>query len=186
MIIKCSLHNHTHNSDGYFPPEDLLIYLKHAGYDVVAITDHSYHTIPKRIPNDLIFIDGIEYWLGDRGMEIIGLSTPVDNPILANAVVAWVAHPKYLFCTFKQMVKTISELNNVDGCELYNDGELQLEPHELEYLSGYDINYYGVDDLHVPAQLMKSWIEMEVDSLDKDTVLKNLISGDFWLANRNT
>jgi len=180
--IKCSLHNHTVNSDGYFPPEDLLIYLKHAGYDVVAITDHNFLTIPKRIPKDLLFINGIEYWLQNMQIEIVGLSVPVNNPILANAKVAWIPHPKYSIHSISRMVKIILELENVYGLEIYNAGEPQLTSDELQYLTNYDINYYAVDDLHVSSQLKTAWMEMEVKTINEENVLENLKSGNFRIV----
>jgi len=156
--------------------------LKHAGYDVVAITDHNYYTVPKRIPKDLLYIDGIEWWHNYYRMEIIGLGFSSLECMLNDATVGWIPHPKYVRRSIQFIAKVMETNENIFGCELYNDGELQLDVDELEYLSRYDINYYAVDDLHVASQLMRSWIEMEVDSVDKDTVLENLKSGDFWLV----
>lgn len=191
MNIRCSLHNHTYNSDGDLGPEALLTYLYNEGFSVVAITDHQKRTIPwdLRVPEDFLFIDGIEWWHPYLGCEIVSLGFDAKEVLLGNAKVSWIAHPYWLIkdysFTIERIAKTIELNENICGLELYNDGLKQLSVDELEYLSDYNVNYYAVDDLHIPEQINQGWIEMEVDSLDKDTVLENLVSGDYWMAIRN-
>jgi len=183
--IKISAHNHTTNSDGLFKPEQLLNILnKH--YDVVAITDHRFLTKPKYIPPDLMFFYGVEYYLSHLGFEVLGLCPDLNNPTLASCEVAWVCHPKYIHCDLNRVIKFIQSVENVYGCEIYNQAEYQFDGWEYDWFNSYDnMNFYAVDDLHVMQNLKTSWMEMEVDSVDKHTVLENLKSGDFWIKTKH-
>jgi hypothetical protein len=84
------------------------------------------------------------------------------------------------------VIKFIESVENVYGCELYNQGEYQFDGWEYDWFNSYDnMNFYAVDDLHVIQNLKTSWMEMEVDSVDKHTVIENLKSGDFWIKTRH-
>ena len=185
-VIKCSLHNHTNLSDGYFPPGDLLHFLKMRGYDVVAITDHMNLTIPHELqmPDDILFINGVEWWHRYLGMEVVSLDVDGENPLMANSGISWIPHPKYVNKSNSVIKKAIVSIEEIYGLELWNAGELQLLDDEIEYFNDENINYYAVDDLHIPEQAFSSWMEMDVDSVDKDTVIENLKSGDYWMVVR--
>lgn len=171
-------------SDGFFSPEELLKFLHLKGFDVVAITDHRVHTIPEEIPEGLLFIDGIEYWSEHYGGEIVGLAPDITHPVLSSTKLAWFAHPKYYHRDLDFMKKSIMSNESIYGAELWNNKELQLNEDEEEEF-GKIGQLYSVDDLHIPAQVMWNWMEMEVDSVDIDTVIENLKSGDFWIETRN-
>lgn len=178
-LIKLSLHNHTNKSDGLYSPEALLKILARE-YDVVAITDHNYYTRPKKIPKDLLYIRGVEFAFHQMGMEVVGLDFGTKPPFLQYAEVGWVCHPRFLHCPLSQMAKYIVSTKNVYGHEIYNQGMEQLSERQLDEIDHYKFNHYAVDDMHVLYNLKTSWMEMEVDSVDKHTVLENLKSGDFW------
>lgn len=186
--IKCALHSHTYHSDGELSPEALLSLLYNEGYSVAAITDHQKRTIPWNLsmPDDFLFIDGVEWWHPHLGAEIVSLGFDSQDTTIGNAGVSWIAHPYWLMKNFRFTIELIAKIvisnKDIYGMELYNDGLKQLSPEEMEYLSDYDINYYAVDDLHVPEQINQGWIEMEVDSLDRDTVLENLRTGNYWMV----
>jgi len=183
--IKLSLHNHTYMSDGYFSPEELLKFLHLKGFDVVAITDHRVHTIPAEVPEGLLFIDGIEYWSDYHRGEIVGLAPDISSPVLSSTKLAWFAHPKYYYGDLDFMRKCILGNESIYGAELWNNRERQLDEDREEQFGKEGALLFAVDDLHVPSQVMYNWMEMEVDSVDVDTVVENLKSGDFWLMNRN-
>lgn len=172
-------------SDGYFPPNELLQFLKLKGYDVVAITDHKVHTIPTVIPNGLLFIDGCEFMSSFYRGEIVSLGLDASNPRLGSSKISWFAHPKYTYGSIRAMRKGILSNEAIYGAELWNNGELQLDEHEEEQFGKDGSLLFAVDDLHVPSQVFQNWMEMEVDSVDVDTVIENLKSGDFWLMNRH-
>jgi len=194
MKIKLSLHNHTITSDGELSPDQLLEYLRDAGFDVIAITDHMKIAQPWKIPKDIIFIPGIE-WFFHGGFEIICLF-PFTEPErgfldLTQTRVKWVAHPIYGFSDYigierKALASTIEYLK-LDGYELYNGDERQLT--KLEELSikrrlKFKVNKYAVDDFHIKGQEFRSWMEMNVPDLDVDLIIKNLVTGNYTIKNR--
>ena len=83
------------------------------------------------------------------------------------------------------MLKSIISNESIYGTELWNNRELQLNEDEEEQFGKNGSLLFSVDDLHIPSQVMYNWMEMEVDSVDVDTVIENLKSGDFWIVNRN-
>lgn len=58
--LRCALHTHTTNSDGWLPPAMLRRYHGTAGYDVLAITDHDQFTKPPEGQDDMLLIGGAE------------------------------------------------------------------------------------------------------------------------------
>lgn len=177
MRIKCSLHNHSQMSDGYFTVSGLLKVCRDAGYDVVAITDHNVvtgpHPLQLREVEDLLLLHGVEVTF--PRLHIICLEPSVLDKgmlgLIRSSRVSWIAHPG-LSMLNPLVCKEICEREGLDGVELYTSGIRQLK-------GDFDGNLYAVDDLHIPSQLMTSWIEMDVDQLDKETVLEKLKSGDF-------
>ena len=119
-------------------------------------------------------------------MELVSLGIQGQNPTLKDAAVSWIAHPYWLMKDFKftieRIKKTVVSNDDIYGMELYNDGLKQLTNEQIEYLSDVPCNYYAVDDLHIPSQINQGWVEMEVDSLDRDTVLENLKNGNYWMV----
>jgi hypothetical protein len=172
-------------SDGFFPPEELLHFLKLKGFDVAAITDHRTHTIPTEIPEGLLFLDGIEYWDDHHGGEIVGLCPDMAHPTLDSTKIAWFAHPRYYRHDLNFMLKSIVLNESIYGAELWNNSELQLDEDQEKWFRSEGAILYSVDDLHIPEQVMYNWMEMEVDSVDIDTVIENLKSGDFEILTRS-
>ena len=181
-VIKLSLHNHTTNSDGHYKPEKLLQILAKE-YDVVAITDHNYYTRPKRIPEGMLYIGGVEFMFPNR-MEILSLEFNGKYPKMKNAEVAWICHPRFLQIPITHMAKWILHNDNIYGYESWNQGMGQISEQQFETIKDYGFIQYAVDDMHVLCNLKTSWMEMEVDSFDKHTVLENLKSGDFEIKHK--
>ncbi len=176
-------------SDGYFTVSGLLKSCKDAGYDVVAITDHAFefspeslrsavtvpHPLQLRGVEDLLIIRGIEVTMSR--LHLICLEPSVFNMgalgLIGSSPVSWIAHPR--LSQFNPLVcQEICEKLDLDGVELYNSGIRQFK-------GWFDGHFYAVDDVHIPSQIMTSWVEMDVKRLDKETVLGKLKSGDFVL-----
>ena len=182
MRIKLGLHNHSQMSDGYFTVGGLLRYLKDY-YDVICISDHNCYTILHPIQlreseaEDLLILRGIEVTFPQIHMiclEPIRHETVKD--CLDTARVAYIAHPFFSGLNPFDCQMIINKYH-LDGVELYNNGHINFKGE-------IDGNFYAGDDLHIPSQVMTSWMEMDVDSLDKETVLEKLKSGDYELFNR--
>ena len=183
MRIKCSLHNHTCMSDGYFTPHGLLRYLKDEGYDVVAITDHNVVTVPHPLQRqgveDLLLINGVEVTF--PSIHIVALEPLVMNKgmveLFRSCKVGWIAHPTFSGLE-PEWCRTFCKGNYLDGVELYNSG-MTAKP----FIDNWDLNFYAGDDLHVPSQVFTSWIEMDVRRLDKELILEKLKCGEYELFN---
>ena len=166
-------------SDGFFTVSGLLKACKDAGYDVVAITDHNVVTIPHplqlREVKDLLVLRGIEVTF--PRLHLICLEPQVTNMgvlgVIHSARVSWIAHPGLSMINPLEC-QEVCDREGLDGVELYNTGIRQFK-------GDLDGNFYAVDDLHVPSQLMTSWIEMDVDYLEKEVVLTKLKAGDYEL-----
>ena len=183
MRIKLSLHNHTNCSDGYFSVGGLLRYLK-GHYDVISITDHNVLTIPHPLQlqgvEDLLLIRGVEVTF--PSIHFIALEPMVTNrgvvELLRSSRVSWIAHPEFSMLR-PDVCRQICKENYLDGVELYNSGFVAQWFSKWDW----DLNFYAGDDLHVPCQLMTSWMEMDVKRLDKEVILEKLKYGEYELFN---
>lgn len=173
-------------SDGFFTVSGLLKYLDEV-YDVIAITDHNVVTVPhplqlKDLSEDLLILKGVEVTFPN--MHIVCIEPLVTNMgiigLIRSSRVSWLAHPCYippfLNMFYAELAEQIVKREGLHGVELYTTGEAVYKGDPIG-------NFYAVDDLHIPSQRMTSWMEMEVDSIDKEIVIEKLISGDFELFN---
>jgi len=145
------------------------------------------HTIPHELqmPEDVVFIDGIEWWHRHLGFELVSLGLKGDNPTLSDATISWVAHPALYDWPMSTYIKAMKSVEGIYGLEWMNSGIAQFQPYELEEIfRECHPHFFNVDDFHIRGQEKMSWIEMDVDSLDKDTILETLISGDYWLESK--
>jgi len=180
--------NHTHMSDGFFTIGGLLRYVKDHGFKVIAITDHNTVSIPHRLQrqdmDDIIILTGTELTLPT--VHIVMLEFPFEPELgyfvpnldinrLSLSRLKFVAHPSYQAITPLEY-KTLDRILDLDGVELYNSGEVVFKGE-------IDGNFYAGDDLHEPWQVETSWMEMETDSFDKETILEKLKVGDYELKN---
>ncbi len=182
MRIKVGLHNHSQMSDGYFTVGGLLRYLSDEGYDVVAITDHNAYTVPHPIHirenkvEDLLILRGVEVTF--PRIHIICLEPIKHETIkdcLDTARVSYIAHPNFSGLNPFDC-QDICTKYGLDGVEIYNNGFVNFKGEIEGHL-------YAGDDLHIPSQVMTSWIEMNVGSIDKETILEKLKTGDFEIFN---
>src|SRR5918992_1129942 len=58
--LRCALHTHTTESDGWLSPAMLRRYHAIGGYDVLAITDHDRYTPAPESDDDLLLLGGVE------------------------------------------------------------------------------------------------------------------------------
>lgn len=179
MIVKCSLHNHTRMSDGSLSPGQLLHLMKERGFQVIAITDHNTWTLPHelQIPEDIIFLNGVEWTFT---WHIIKIELPIETgPRAFNwkdridlARIDFLAHPGRWGLNNERILELVRAYK-LDGVEKCNRGINQYNGEIPGIVS------YGVDDTHEPGMIGKNWIEIELDSLDKETILEKLKTGEF-------
>ncbi len=186
MRIRLGLHNHSQYSDGYFTVGGLLKYLSEE-YEVVAITDHNHYTqvhpihIREHGIEDLLILRGIEVTFPQIHIVCIEpMRHETIRDCLDTARVAWIAHPSFSMMK-PEDCKMICDRYHLQGVELYNSGFINFKP-PVDW-EDWELNLYAGDDLHIPSQIKKSWMEMEVGSLDVDEVVEKLITGEFELKN---
>ncbi len=88
-MINCDFHSHTHYSDGFLSPIDLLDYAKSNGVENLAITDHdTIDALPqaqkyaKEIGLNLITGVEISSTWQNFDIHIVGLNIDITNPTL--------------------------------------------------------------------------------------------------------
>lgn len=190
MHLALSLHNHTNLTDGSLDIHTLLKLLT-TKYQVVAITDHDTYVIPhplhlKGIRKKFLLLKGIEY--SSSGMtHLIGLepTKPLGTSaeIWMSCRVKWIAHPRLSNLSFDDINTLIKNFPDINGLEIFNSGILQISDNTDEFPG---MNFYASDDLHEAYQIGASWMEMDVDSLDKETIIQKLIDGSFTICTSNT
>jgi hypothetical protein len=190
MHIALGLHNHSNMSDGELDIHSLLKLLT-SKYQVVSITDHDTLTIPhphhlRGLRKKYLLLKGIEY--SSFGMtHLIGLepTNPMGTPveIWMSCRVKWISHPRLSDLSSENINTLIKNFPDINGLEIFNSGILQICDNMEEFQG---MNFYASDDLHMPYQLRASWMEMDVDSLDKETIIQKLIDGSFTICTSNT
>ena len=186
MKVRLGLHNHSQMSDGYFTIGGLLKYLSEE-YEVVAITDHNAYTqvhpthIRENDVEDLLILKGIEVTFPQiHIMCLEPIRHETIKECLDTARVAWIAHPSFSGLR-PEDCKRICDKYHLQGVEQYNSGFIGFKP-SVDW-EEWNLNLYAGDDLHLPSQIKKSWMEMEVDELSVDEVIEKLISGEYELKN---
>ena len=184
MLVKCSLHNHTTMSDGALSPGQLLHELARRGFKVIAITDHNCWTLPHELqmPEDIIFLNGVEWTFR---WHIIKLELPLEpgnrafdwRDRIDLARIDWLAHPARYGLSVEK-IREIVRAYKLDGVEKCNRNQIQYQGHIDDMIE------VGVDDCHDISMIGKNWIEIEVDSFDKETVIEKIKSGDFVIKSR--
>jgi len=184
-----SLHNHSQMSDGQLNIGELIHHLV-SEYQVIAITDHDYltyiHPLHVRgIRKKYLLLKGIEYsaagfthLLGLEPTILSGTSYEVWN----SCRVKWICHPRLSGFTGESLEAFIGKIPPINGVEMFNSGILQVDDN-LNALRG--MNYYACDDLHERHQIKASWMEVEVDGLDKETIIEALIEGNYTICTSN-
>lgn len=86
MEYKIDLHTHTNHSDGFYSPIELIQKVKHAGLDIISITDHDNLSAIHEAASvgkdfGIEVIPGLEVSsdIGDREVHILGYFVDPDN-----------------------------------------------------------------------------------------------------------
>lgn len=203
--LRCQLHAHTTESDGWLSPAMLRRYHAGAGYDVLAITDHDRLTeIPPphggAHPADdgLIVLGGTELSLkapnsggplhvlgiGVREMPEVSRSarlTEAAAAIRAARGLAYVAHPWWSGLRTEEL----DDVAGVTGIEVYNagceveQGRGSSEAHWDAWLAaGHGLLGIATDDLHSPGwESFRAWTLVHARERTAAAVLDALAAG---------
>ena len=107
---KANLHSHSTHSDGKLTPEELVEVYKKEGYSILAITDHEYPCVHKKLSSkDFLMITGYEAYIRpsklcvyDKYSAEIHLNLIAKDPD-NNAIVAY----DPLFCKYMPLPKAV-------------------------------------------------------------------------------
>lgn len=202
-LYKGAIHLHTNIShDGTMSSSQLAAFLKTRGYDFIAITEHSYDLDDRSIKmleedaaklssSDFLIIPGIEF-RGEYDIDILGLGVtrpcrhmnPSDiiEHICDNGGVAIWAHPTIRQYPYRK--EWVSKLHGFEIWNLANNGKYlpQLRP-ALFYRRLREWNpemkaFAGLD-LHRENSFYRIALLTSASSLDRNSILENLRSGEF-------
>lgn len=167
---KADLHLHTNFSDGFFPPEKVVLEAVNKGLNVIAITDHDIiesaflarkFAKKEKLPIDVIVGEEITTKQG----EVIGLFLKKRIPLSLNNVfdvareirkqngLVIVPHPSKVIFGYGLLFKTIDQLyqaNLIDGMEIYNlwDFGIRLAQSRINKNQNWQLAAIGASDSH--------------------------------------
>lgn len=202
---RANLHAHTTVSDGDLSPEEATDFYRQAGYQVLAITDHSHVTRVEPTERGLLLLSGVELG-GDRSRQgttyhVVGLGVDSSGRVEAapgatvQALVdmlreaggiAFLAHPYWSGLMAEDIL-------GIEGCfalEVYNSG------CDLEILRGYstvhwddlltrgrDYGGVAVDDGHKGAvDHGLGWTMIRAEELSVEAVRDALVRGRYYAS----
>ena len=205
--FKGQLHTHTTQSDGVLAPAEVVARYRQAGYDFVALTDHSVVTcLPDVSDESFLLLLGAELD-GDRGevaesvhVVTVGLAEPAEAPRAPSVpeAIAWarqhqgeafIAHPYWSGLVAADLLRWEGHL----GVEVFNTG------CHFEIAKGYSSVHwddllgrgrrlwgFAVDDSHHwlsknhPVDTAKAWVMIKAPELTREAVLASLRQGLFY------
>lgn len=199
--LRCALHTHTTNSDGWLPPAMLRRYHAAAGYDVLAITDHDQLTTPPDGRDDLLLLGAGELSLvapASRGpLHVLALGitempaatagmslTEATRAIRAVGGLPFVAHPVWSGLRTDEL----DDFSEVAGMEIYNagcdveQGRGHANAHWDVWLAqGHRLGGIATDDLHTPGfESFLGWTMVHAREKSRGAVLEALQLGRYY------
>lgn len=199
--LRCALHTHTTESDGWLSPTMLRRYHALAGFDVLAITDHDRHTIDPDGDDELILLGGVEvsltapasggplHLLGigiDRMPEVDRASSLADAALAVRAAggLPFVAHPIWSGLRTDE----VAGIEHCAGIEVYNSScdveqdRAHAGAHwDIWLAMGHRLTGIATDDLHYPGyEAFRGWTIVHARERSRQAVLDALAAGRFY------
>ena len=202
--LRCQLHAHTTESDGWLSPVMLRRYHALAGYDVLAITDHDRLTeIPPPhagfgADDGLLVLGGTELSLkaprSGGPLHLLGIGvrafpevsrdaslTEAAAAVAAADGLAYVAHPWWS----GHWTEEFADFSGVTGIEVFNAGcevEQGRGGSEAQWdiwlAAGHRLTGIAADDLHTPGfESFRAWTMVHAAARTGEAVLAALAAG---------
>ena len=203
MRVKCALHIHSDASyDGHLPLVEIAALYRRNGYQAVFTAEHSQSLDSETLceirreaaslsDNAFIIIPGIEYSCPNT-LHIVGLGCELlldaSDPVqLAFAIrdadgLAVLAHPQRMgWRVSPQLVKSV---NAVEVWNVRYDGKFLPMPEALEAFNRMRADNPSLlavvgDDFHSLGGFYPLGVLLEVDSLSREAIMKELSAGRF-------
>jgi hypothetical protein len=199
--LRCALHVHTTESDGWLQPEVQRRFHAWAGYDVLAITDHDRLTVEPAGTDDLVIIGGTELSLtapksggplhllgiGITSQPAVGKDATLKEAALAVRAAGglpFLAHPVWSGLRTDE-VDGIEECAGMEifnaGCEVEQD-RAHADAHAEIWLSmGHRLGLIATDDTHYPGfDSFRGWTMVHARERTREAVLEALANGRYY------
>ena len=206
MKIKGINHVHTfYSHDSNCAIDELAHKAKKSGYSFMIVTDHANDLIPERVEslikdcrglsNDrFVVIPGVEYSFDNlTHLACIGIQAPLKSSTPEDLIqethtqnaIALLCHPGSITSdTYPDWVK------DIDGAELWNarfSSAWAPDTKSFEAISELhkinpNIKVWSGLDLHYMWELKKLFIDMKVNKLSEEEIMKNLKTGSFRIG----
>jgi hypothetical protein len=207
-FLRGNLHTHTTNSDGKLAPQQAVDLYRGAGYDFLALTDHSFLTPTAGLDTDgLIMLPGQELHpaAGELGQThhivAMGMEAPIDCPpvrnlqaaldfIRARAPLVIIAHPYWTSLTYLDL------LGRTGYCaiEVYNHtcevgigrGDSSVQWNDL-LARGEGPWGLAVDDAHCHyPDTLGGWTVVKTTDRSPTGIIQAILAGRFYASSGPT
>ncbi|WP_130615787.1 CehA/McbA family metallohydrolase domain-containing protein [Cohnella abietis] len=198
--LRGSFHNHTTNSDGWFPLE--TVYKMYGGYDFLGISDHdkiTEHVSEREIPTvfeatevsspqtHMLLVKPPRSILENYSNEftIENYQRFVDLTV-ENGGFAVLVHPNRYFSNFWNL-EDMFKLENFLGVEVYNgDGnpeyDIAFDKWDALLSSGRKVWGFGNDDSHVYGQEKRAWNMVMAKENTNEAIVDAITKGNFYIS----
>jgi hypothetical protein len=198
--LKGSFHNHTTNSDGWFPLE--TVYKMYGGYDFLGISDHdkiTKHEGERQIPT---VFEAIE--VSSRQTHMLLVKPPhaimenysneftIENYqrfvdlTTENGGFAVLVHPNRFFSNYWSL-EDIFKMERFLGIEVYNgDGnpeyDIAFDKWDALLSAGRKVWGFGNDDSHVYGQEKRAWNVVMAKDNTNEGIMDAIQKGNFYVS----
>lgn len=198
--LRGSFHNHTNNSDGWFPLE--TVYRMYADYDFLAISDHDKMTdldgersiptvfeaieVSSREPHMLLVAPPRSILEGYSSEFSIVNYQRLADVTLDNGGICVLVHPNRYFSNYWNL-EDMLQMERVTGIEVYNgDGNIEydiaFDKWDAMLSAGRRVWGFGNDDSHVYGQEKQAWNVVLAEENSQQSILSAIRSGSFYVS----
>lgn len=196
--LRCALHVHTTESDGWLTPPVQRRYHAWAGYDVLSITDHDRSTPEPPGEDDLLVVGGTELSLtapksgGPLHLLGIGITSQPEvdrdatlgeaaRAVRAAGGLPYLAHPVWSGLWTDE----VDGIGDCAGVEIFNASSAveqdrgHSDTHTDIWLTmGHRLNMIATDDTHYPGfDAFRAWTMVHARERTRDAVVAALAAG---------
>ncbi|WP_136605715.1 phosphoesterase [Paenibacillus dokdonensis] len=198
--LRGSFHNHTTNSDGWFPLE--TVYKMYAEYDFLGISDHDKITDHRGNRTIKTVFDAIE--VSSKQTHMLLVNPPRDlmenysnaftienyqrhvDRAVDNGGFAVLVHPNRYFSNFWEL-EDMLKLERYIGIEVYNgDGnpeyDIAFDKWDAVLSSGRKVWGFGNDDSHVYGQEKRAWNMVMASENTPEAIIEAIKDGNFYVS----
>ncbi len=198
--LRGSFHNHTNNSDGWFPLE--TVYKMYGGYDFLGISDHDKITKHEGKCDIPTLFDAIE--VSSRQTHMLLVQPPLSlmdgysneftienyqrhvDRAIDNGGFAVLVHPNRYFSNYWNL-EDMLKMQRYLGVEVWNgDGnpeyDIAFDKWDAVLSAGRRVWGFGNDDSHVYGQEKRAWNMVLAKENSRSAILEAIREGSFYVS----